>query len=301
MQRAWRWCAELIPISMEKIQRSDGQRIAPMKDLPEDRIWTVESDGGIWAAKRPDWLGFPAALFGIRQGTEMFYYALAKHNKLPMPESRIVTVGGINCWATEYLPTRKALGTVNEPLTPAAHAKLSKTLKTDAAQREAYLRALFLDVMLRNTDRKVANILKTDAGEAYSLYFFDHEQSLGWRGNIQAFGRNRIKSSQEEYAEIDASMPLERMYRWASSYSTFSERRSVFESLDLQLSLLDELEPQIPRVFSDNPHHVWIFPDQFKDMRSGLAAWWKYILRMPYAALDSRLFSNAVVFRSAGL
>lgn len=275
---------------MDSIQCSEGRRIAAMQDLPEDRVWTVESDERIWAAKRPDWLGYPATLFGIRQGTEMFYYALAKYNKLPMPDSRIVTVAGINCWATEYIKTRNALGTINHPLPQAVHAKLSKTLETDTAQREAYLRALFLDVMLRNTDRKVANILKADAGEKLSLFYFDHEQSLGWRGNIQVFGRNRIKSPLEEFAELDASMSLERTYRWANSFSTLAERQRVFENLDLRLSLLDELQPQIPPVDVNHPDILWIYPDQFEDMKSGLAAWWEYLLRMPYAALDSRLF-----------
>ena len=275
---------------MDKIQRSDARLVAQAPGLPAGRILTAESEGRIWAAKMPRWLGHSATLFGIRHGTEMFYYALAKHNKLPMPESRILTIDGTNCWATEYIKFRDALGTIDDPLPATAHEKLNRTFETDATQRGAYLRALFLDVMLRNTDRKVANILKTDAGETFSLFYFDHEQSLGWRGNIQVFGRNRIKSPQEEYAELDASMSLERTYRWASSYSTFAERRHVFQSLDLRLSLFDELKPQIPNVTVSTPNDYWIYPDQFTDMKNGLAAWWEYILRMPYAALDSRLF-----------
>lgn len=54
--------------------------------------------------------------------------------------------------------------------------------------------------------------------------------------------------------------------------------------------MLEELQPQIPTVRHDVPHHKWIYPDQFKDMKNGLGVWWEHLLSMPYAALDSRLF-----------
>jgi hypothetical protein len=277
---------------MEAIQQSDARRVAPEPELPEDRIWTAETtDGKKWAAKRPDWWGFHPILFGIRHGTEMLYYALAKHNKLPMPDGQILVVNGLSCWATDFIKSRTALGEVDHPLPEPMQAKVEKTFHSDAAQREAYIRALFLDVMLRNFDRKVGNILKVEVGESLSLFYFDHEQSFGWRGNVQVFGRNRIKTPEEEYAEIDKNVSLEGKYHWARTYSTFSERKRIFESLDLQASMLDELEPQIPSIggcFAQSDK--WIYPDQFIDMKRGIAAWWEYMLNMPYSALDSRLF-----------
>jgi hypothetical protein len=276
---------------METIQRSDATQVNQEQDLPADRLWTAQTkDGRKWAVKRPDWLNFHPILFGIRHGTEMFYYALAKHNKLPMPDSKILVVNGFNCWATEFIKSRDALGTVDDPLPELVLEKLERTFQNDTAQCEAYIRASFLDVMLRNYDRKVGNILKVEIGDFFSLFYFDHEQSFGWRGNIQVFGRNRIKAAEEEFAEIDACIPLERKYRWARIYSTFPERKRIFESLDLRLSMLDELEPQIPNIGVDFPHEKWIYPDQFIDMKRGLAGWWDYLLRMPYAALDCRLF-----------
>lgn len=277
---------------MELVQHSSAQLVEQDPNLPADRILTAETaDHRKWAVKRPDWWGFPPILFGIRHGTEMFYYALAKHNKVPMPDSQILMVNGFNCWATEFIESRPVLGSVDKPLNEEVQAKLLRTFQTDAAQREAYLRALFLDIMLRNYDRKVDNVLKSEVGETLSLYYFDHEQSLGWRNNIQAYGRNRIKSPEEEYAEIDANVMLERKYRWARIYSTLAERQRIFESLELQLSMLDELEPQIPNIGGPYPpQDKWIYPDQFIDMKRGLAAWWEYLLRIPYKVLDSRLF-----------
>jgi hypothetical protein len=137
--------------------------------------------------------------------------------------------------------------------------------------------------MLRAFDRKVGNVLFSEVHDSVSLEYFDHEQSLGWRNNIRAFGRNRIKSPDVEYADIDGNVSIERDYRWASTHSTFAERKRIFETLDLRLSMLDEL-------FAQRPIECWMYEDHFTDMKVGLAAWWEFLRGMPYADLDRRIF-----------
>lgn len=280
---------------MEAIPVSEAVQIEQEPSLPAKRVFTARADGRKWAVKAPVWLGY-SHVFSIRLGMEMFYFALAKQNKLPMPDSRILHVKSpnlvmpdgraypfpdLNCWGTEFIPGG-ALGEVDHPLSAAMLEKLEAVFENTPAEMEAYLRAVFLDVLLRNFDRKVGNVLKVETADSLALLYFDHEQSFGWRANVQSFGRNRIKSPVEEWAEIDRNVSLERTYRWAAKYSTIEARQQLFESLDLRVSMLDEVMSQV----RDN----WIYPDQLADMKKGLDDWWGFLRAKPYVELDHRIF-----------
>lgn len=208
----------------------------------------------------------------------MVYYALAKHNDLPMPESRILSIKGVECWGTEIIENRVALGKTDD-LYPNLEAPIRDSLKADAKQVEACIRATFLDAMLVNSDRTVSNILRSASGE---LSFFDHEQCVGWHADIHVFGQNRILTPTEEYAKLGGRPSPVKKYRWGRDHSELGHRREIFDSLKLEPSLLDELRPQIPE--------HWISKWQFPETKSGLTAWWEYVRSRRYDELDGKIF-----------
>jgi hypothetical protein len=271
---------------MEPIRVETGLTVRQHKYLPTDKlIWTAQADGRTWAVKTPRWPSYACVgIFSIRLGMEAAYYSLAKHNHLPMPESGIILLGGTANWGTEIIDGRTVLGKGESELAEVQLERVKKTLAADAKQVEGYLRATFLDAMLLNRDRTISNVLMADAGDLMALSYFDHEQSLGWANNIQAFGRNRIHTPEVEFAaeNLNRRLILERKFHWGAAYSTPEMREKIFRSLDLRPELLDEVHRQMPG--------EWIYPDQLEDMKKGLVAWWKFLREQPFKTLDARLF-----------
>lgn len=273
-----------VAMSIPQIQHSSATFSSTAHPYLAGRLFTytahtTESDRTrTWAAKGDDWQWPGFHIFGIRLGAEMVYYALAKHNGLPMPESRILSIDGVPYWGTEIIEGRVALGKADK-LYPNLEAPIRDALKTDGKQVEACIRAAFLDIMLLNSDRTVSNVLRSSSGE---LFFFDHEQCVGWHANIEVFGQNRILTPTEEYFKLVGHPTPVQKYGWGRAHSELADRKRIFESLKLDPSLLDELRPQIPE--------HWISKWQFPETKAGLTAWWQFVRSQPYEQIDAKIF-----------
>ncbi len=240
------------------------------------------ADGRRWVAKTTEWPVRGCRLFPIRLGVEFLYHALASHNGVQMPAARILRVREEICWAFEMISQRDALGKTDDPLDPRLVDAVQKQLSESAVDRDAFLRAAFIDVMLLNADRTHSNILHHRVGVQVRLFFIDHEQSLGWRADPNVPERNVIQDPDKEYARISSYTSLGRKYPWAGLASYRRDRQAVFSSLELDAALLDQARSTMP------PN--WITDTKYDEMKPRLAAWWDYLRARPYDELDQHIF-----------
>lgn len=222
-------------------------------------------DGRQWAAKRIEWPRGCTA-YPIRLGVELMFYALAAHNKVPMPDARILTVRGERCWGMEILGTRLQIGDRDQDIPEAKWEQVRQGLANSAGERALFLCASFIDVFLLNDDRTEPNVLAQTSGSCLLLSYIDHEQSLGWKNDLHIPARSKIASPAEELAQVTTRcLKFGRKYQWARAVSTPEERRAVFAAIELEPALLDIARPWIPE--------GW-FPDQeFDERKAGLTRW----------------------------
>jgi len=244
------------------------------------------ADGRVWATKTGEWPEQGCTLFLIRLAVELLCYAIARYNKLPMPECKILVVGGRPMWGVELVDGRIALGIKDEVLSPDLQAEIALTFQKDCHEAESYVRAVFLDVLMLNEDRTVSNVLHRRGDGRFNFEYFDHEQSLGWKNDIQVFGRNRIRSPEDEYRDLDRRLRIEGRYRWGARHTTVADRKDIFASLHLEVEMLDELRPVVVDSLG------WLSKFQFESMKRGLAVWWAYLRAISYEELDARIFAS---------
>jgi hypothetical protein len=142
---------------MDPIPYSDAEQIDWRSSLPDAKpIFSAKTKTA--AGEVQEWVGKPSIWaeglhHPIRLGMEMFYYALAKPNKLPMPESRRLHLRevklrmpdkkeylftNLNCWGTEFI-AGGTLGAKNDPLPDDVLRKVETTFQKDRAQMDAYV------------------------------------------------------------------------------------------------------------------------------------------------------------------
>lgn len=240
-----------------------------------------------FAVKTSDWPMRGCRNYRIRLAVEFVYYAYACENQVPTPEARVLELPNDVGWGTEILPGRVQLTGRDMTLTEAESEVVKAGFFSSCDARDAFLRLSFLDVLLLNQDRTESNVLKQEVDGVTRLSFIDHEQSLGWRSNIEVPAENGIKSPEVEFSRIaDRYARFSLKYGWGLQISTVEERRTIFHQMKRDPSLFDEISAKIP--------DGWISPEDLQDMRVGLVSWWAYLERKPYEQIDQLIFGASV-------
>jgi hypothetical protein len=240
-----------------------------------------------FAVKTSDWPMRGCRNYRIRLAVEFVYYAYARENQVPTPEARVLELPNDVGWGTEILPGRVQLTGRDMTLTEAEREAVKAGFLSSCDARDEFLRLSFLDVLLLNQDRTESNVLKQQVEGATRLSFIDHEQSLGWRSNIEVPAENGIKSPEIEFSRIaDRYARFGRKYGWGLQISTGEERRTIFQKMKCDPSLFDEIGAKIP--------DGWLSSESLRDMRVGLGNWWAYLERKPYEEIDQLIFGASV-------
>jgi len=193
---------------------------------------------------------------------EFIYYSFACENEIPTPEARVLELTDDVGWGTEILPGRVQLAGRDATLTEVQREEVRAGLLESRENRDAFLRLSFLDVLLLNQDRTESNALKQTVDGLVRLNYIDHEQSLGWRSNIEFPSENGIKSPEVEYSRIvDHYARFGLKYGWGLQVSAREERRTIFQNMKRDPALLDEISAKLPE--------GWISGQQLREMRAG--------------------------------
>jgi hypothetical protein len=135
---------------------------------------------------------------------EYMYYALAFANSVPMPTASILEIEAASLWGMEVLDGRNQLAP-RDKLPDALRTEIRQSFVDYVEERDSFLRASFLDVMLLNADRGETNTLCKKDGGRLRLFYLDHETSFGWRNQKDNDEENRIQAPEKEYERLDAS------------------------------------------------------------------------------------------------
>lgn len=241
----------------------------------------LANDTRNYSAKPATW---PTAWhkFPVRLANELIYYTLASNYGLPVPPAAILNINHEHFWGVEYREERRALSANQVVLSPPAAADIGRALARSPDLLTAYLRSVFLDVMLFNSDRPEWNVLRQGDGGSLTLWYFDHDRSLGWKGDPDDPSRNKIKAPAEEFARIQSYAVLEQRHHWAKTFTGREGREKVFTALVLKPEDLDEIWPRIPA--------GWLTRPAFEEMRTSLDLWWQHLRGLTYKEIDDRIF-----------
>ena len=178
-----------------------------------------------------------------------------------------------------------ALSDVSDSLDADLNNRIRQSFQSHPEERDVMIRAAFLDTLLLNQDRTETNILFQDEGGRLRLFYFDHEQSLGWRNNLRVPNDNVIQDPAFEYGRIAEKYgAVFRNRKWALESSTLAERTDIFQSMEYWPAMLEEIRPNIPP--------GWISDDKLLVISTGLANWWTFIKKQAYEDLDAAIFGR---------
>lgn len=267
------------------IPREQAQLIANLPGI-ESQLGLLKcartNDEKEFAAKPVEWPPY-CHNYPIRLAMEYIYYALAHANAVSLPLARILDCNGALFWGVQIVAGRRKLGESGVDIPAAFCAEIKQCLLDHPAEGDSFLRVSFLDVLLLNQDRTESNILVQRVGGRLQLFYFDHEQSLGWRNNLHVSADNHINLPAEEYDRIAMRYSSRfRHYKWARDISTRQQRRAIFTKLQLDAGALDEIRPNIP--------FGWIDDDRFAETGARLMEWWAFLKERPYDELDELIF-----------
>lgn len=269
---------------MDNIPRADGTAIDCPPEVKHEHGYTFCAISGKrrFAVKSREWPYAGCRAFAIRHGVEFIYYVLAAHNHLPMPSACVLKINGEECWATEVIKGRDALRQKKQPWPPGIQENLVLTLKNTTDERQNFLRATFLDVMLLGCDRTEYNVLKEEVDDVLRFYYIDHEQSCGWQNDPATGGKIRIHAPEKEIEDVPGRYAKFAHDHSVKEVSTREEREEIFRGIKLTEELLNEVRPMLPG--------GWVSDEQFAAITVGLAPWWKFLRESPYEKIDETLF-----------
>ena len=225
-------------------------------------------DGRLFSAKA----NHPCAGGAIPLAHEVYFHVVARANEVRVPAGAFLMINGTKQWGAEYLKGRESLVDYpsNEQIDTATLRLLEMTFRQSDAERKHYLRGMFLDVALLNSDRPAWNLLGQDLNGLLHVTFFDHDRTLGWRAS-HTYADTVVGSPDREDARFDNYLGSREINQLVLAASTKEECFEVFAGLDLSDRILTCARDQVPV--------EWLSPNDFPKREAGIRAWIKHLQR----------------------